>query len=289
MWGPKVSHRLLRRVVVGLALASALTACAIRPPSSMTTPTSPPPTASPPSASVTPSATALTTPTVQGPCQRPPEALVTHAPGVGRTVALTFDDGPAPADLEIVRVLARYGVHATFFETGRHAVDNPTVSRYVADQGNLVEDHSWDHLYPREVPGGWSAAYLTDQFARTRAQLATTTSEHVCYVRPPGGFVDHVVGAAGSLGMTAVLWSVDGLDWKQPGSVTPDATAAIVTNATRVEGQEHPIVLLHSGKASHEPDFVVSPFRGNTIAALPQIIQWYLAHGYTFVRLDGTT
>jgi peptidoglycan/xylan/chitin deacetylase (PgdA/CDA1 family) len=139
------------------------------------------------------------------------------------------------------------------------------------------------------VPGGWSAAYLTDQFARTRAQLSAATPEQVCYVRPPGGFVDHVVGAAASLGMTAVLWSVDSLDWKQPGSVTPGATATIVANATGAVGQEHPIVLLHSGKASHEPDSVVSPFRGNTVAALPEIIQWYLDHGYTFVRLDGTT
>lgn len=294
-----MSHRLLRRVFIGLGMTSALAACAIRPPLSMTTSTPLSPTASPSASvtpspasageSVTPSASPVTTPTAQGQCPRPPEALVTDAPGGGRTVALTFDDGPAPADLEIVPILARYGVHATFFETGRHAVDSPTVSRYVADQGNLVEDHSWDHLYPREVRGGWSAAYLTDQFARTRAQLSATTHERVCYVRPPGGFVDHVVGAAASLGMTAVLWSVDGLDWRQPGSVTADATAVIVTNATRAEGQEHPIVLLHSGKASHEPDAVVSPFRGNTVAALPEIIQWYLDRGYTFVRLDGTT
>ncbi|HSN11767.1 MAG TPA: polysaccharide deacetylase family protein [Propionibacteriaceae bacterium] len=214
---------------------------------------------------------------------------MTEAPGPGRTVALTFDDGPGPADLEIVPVLARFGIHATFFETGRHVADSPEVSRYVAEAGNLVADHSWDHLYPREVLGGWTPAYLTDQFSRTRAQLSAMTHEPVCFVRPPGGFVDHVVGVADSLGMTPVSWSVDGLDWKQPGAVTPDATATIVANATRAGGLEHPIVLLHSAKASHEPDSVVSPFRGNTVAALPQVIQWYLDQGYTFVRLDGTT
>ena len=275
--------RLLGSLVTALALGTALTACAIRPPFPLTTParTGTRATVPPPDASSTPSAT--------GPCPAPVAGLLTEAPGTGRTVALTFDDGPAPADLEIVPILARFGVHATFFETGRHVADSPRVSRYVADAGNLVEDHSWDHLYPREVLGGWTRAYLVDQFGRTRAQLSATTHEPVCFVRPPGGFDDHVVDAANSLGMTPVLWSVDGLDWKQPGTVTPDATAAIVANATRAQGQEHPIVLLHSGKASHEPGSVVSPFRGNTVAALPKVIQWYLDQGYTFVRLDGTT
>jgi len=49
------------------------------------------------------------------------------------------------------------------------------------------------------------------------------------------------------------------------------------------EGSGPPIVLLHAGKASSEPDSVVSPNRGNTVAALPAIIYWYTAHGFRFV------
>ena len=69
-------------------------------------------------------------------------------------------------------------------------------------------------------------------------------------------------------------------------SRTP-ATAAIVKRATAVNGNAHPIVLMHSFKASHEPESQVSSYRGNTIAALPAIIEWYHAHGYHFVRMDG--
>jgi peptidoglycan-N-acetylglucosamine deacetylase len=188
-----------------------------------------------------------------------------------------------------VPILERFGIHATFFETGRHAVENPAVTRYVAGAGNLVEDHSWDHLYPREVRGGWTVPYLSDQLSRTRAELSALTGQPVCFARPPGGFTEHVLAAAGPLGMTAVSWSVDGLAWKQPGVLTPTATGTIVANATSAGALDHPIVLLHSGKASHEADTLVSPFRGNTVAALPQIIAWYLDHGYTFVRLDGRT
>ena len=44
---------------------------------------------------------------------------------------------------------------------------------------------------------------------------------------------------------------------------------AIVTAATEVGSQQHPIVLMHSGKASHESNASVSPNRSNTVAALP--------------------
>jgi peptidoglycan-N-acetylglucosamine deacetylase len=305
--------------LVPMVVAATLSACAIRPPPLATVPTSsgskggPVATDSGPSGSAatggtsasspgtdgSPSASGASSPSSSGSamatgsptggtsCPQPPAAFVDQAPGAGRTVALTFDDGPAPADMQIVPILERFGIHATFFETGRHTGDDPAVTRYVAGAGNLVEDHSWDHLYPREVAGGWTVPYLTDQFVRTRTKLSSLSGQPVCFVRPPGGFTDHVLAATAPLGMTAVSWSVDGLDWKQPGVLTSAATATIVANATSAGALDHPIVLLHSGKASHEPDTVVSPFRGNTVAALPQIITWYLDHGYTFVRLDG--
>jgi peptidoglycan/xylan/chitin deacetylase (PgdA/CDA1 family) len=87
--------------------------------------------------------------------------------------------------------------------------------------------------------------------------------------------------------MSAVLWSVDAHDWKQPDHVDSAATQAIVAAATNVSTQSHPIVLLHSAKASHERSSKVTAFRGNTLAALPQIIDWYTAHGFQFVDLSG--
>lgn len=82
---------------------------------------------------------------------------------------------------------------------------------------------------------------------------------------------------------SVVLRSVDTLDWRQPTFTTAAARSAIVARATVVGGQRHPIVLLHAGKASSEPDSVVSPNRSNTVAAVPAIIDWYAAHGYRFV------
>ena len=207
--------------------------------------------------------------------------------GSGKTVALTFDDGPAPADPEILAVLADEGVHATFFLTGAHADADPETVAAIAAQGNLIAGHSWEHQYPAAVPGGWTLRYLKGQLTRTGELLARLSGAPVCYFRPPGGHTDNVLDAAGALGVTSVMWSVDAQDWAQPGRTTAAATKTIVANATRNPGQ-HPIVLLHSGKASHEPDAKVSPYRGNTVAALPAIIDFYRERGYRFVLLDGS-
>ena len=66
-----------------------------------------------------------------------------------------------------------------------------------------------------------------------------------------------------------------------------DAWAARVAAATNVGSRSHTIVLLHSAKASHERGSKVSAYRGNTLAALPLIIDWYAAHGFQFVELSG--
>ena len=222
-------------------------------------------------------------------CPAPPSGFVRQAPGNGKTVALTFDDGPAFADLEIVKVLARYDVKATFFVTGENIKTNPDIVRSIADGGNLVADHSWEHEYPVAVDGGWTLDYLTSELTRTNDAITAITGQPVCFFRPPGGYTDNVLKATGKLGMASVMWSVDTEDWRQPSKTTSADTKEIVSSATTIGTQTHPVVLLHSGKASHEPDSVVGRYRGNTVAALPSIIEWYRAKGFTFVRLDGVS
>lgn len=222
-------------------------------------------------------------------CPRPAATRVTAALGRGRTVALTFDDGPGPAMLQIVGVLKANGVNrATFFDTGRHDAEFPAAVRKVSAMGYLIGDHTWDHRYPRRVRGGWTLAYLRDQLGRTARQQRALTGRPTCFFRPPGGHLDNVLAAARAQRMSVVMWSVDSYDWKQPGRLEPTYLNRLVADATRVKpGQNHPIILMHAAKASYEPNSVVSPYRGNTVAALPRIIAWYRGHGYTFVDLLG--
>jgi len=191
--------------------------------------------------------------------------------------------------LAIAEIMRSKGVTGTFFDTGAHDTAAPQVTRQVASMGFLIEDHTWDHNYPSQTTTGWSVAYLRDQIARTAATQRQLTGQPSCFFRPPGGDLTNVLAAASAEGLSTVMWSVDTRDWAQPGQDSPAYIAQIVANATTLTAaeSEHPIVLMHAGKASHEPEAQVSSYRGNTVAALPQVIDWYNAHGYRFVNLLG--
>ena len=304
---PQARGVALTSALAGLVtLALALAGCGQVAPGT----TAVPPTVSSPSAtpSLSPSATPTPSPSPSVPPTTEPPATVTEtatsrtpadepcpaasgvmksAPGRGKTVALTFDDGPSDWDLQYLAVLNQYRVRATFFETGAHAAANPDVARALAQGGQVVGSHSYDHNYPSAVPGGWTLNYLLDQIDRSDAAISAATGQRVCFYRPPGGYMTNVAEAAAARGLTVVSWSIDTLDWKQPGQDSVPSVDAIVAAATAANGAQHPIVLLHSGKASHESEAKVSSYRGNTLAALPRIIEWYQAHGYVFVGVDG--
>jgi peptidoglycan/xylan/chitin deacetylase (PgdA/CDA1 family) len=220
-------------------------------------------------------------PTAAGACPPPAKGTVHTAPGHGRTVALTFDDGPGPWTPKILAVLARQQVPATFFDTGAHAKQYPDLVRAEAAGGHLVGDHTWDHYYPRDKP--WTRAYLRDQIGRTATELHRLTGAPDCLLRPPGGFEPRTLApAAREFDMSVVTWDVDTNDWKQPGHRSA-AEINRIEAAARPGGLANPIVLMHAGKASHGS--AVSAYRGNTVAALPAIIAWYRAHHYRFVTL----
>jgi len=71
---------------------------------------------------------------------------------------------------------------------------------------------------------------------------------------------------------------VDTEDWEAEGSSSPYWVNRIVRSAeSEGEALDHPVVLMHN-QAIPMPA---------TVAALPVIIRFFLAHGYTFVDLLG--
>ncbi len=86
--------------------------------------------------------------------------------------------------------------------------------------------------------------------------------------------------------MSLTHWSISSGDSGQPGHASASAVQWIVRNATHDPGR-HPILLMHDGKASPEPEDEVSRYRGNTVAALPRILRWYRSRHYVFVDPAG--
>lgn len=187
--------------------------------------------------------------------------LVTNGPRDRKVVALTFDDGPSDYTDDFLRVLREKDVPGTFFEVGQVMPGREDAMRQILAQGSELGDHTMDHV---EYPG-----YA--QIAGAAQRIEAYTHFRPCLFRPPGGGVnDGVVASAGSLGMRTVTWDVDPRDWSTPG--TEAIYASVVGHA-----QPGSIVLMHDGGGP----------RGETLAALPRIIDTLRGRGYRFATVTG--
>jgi peptidoglycan/xylan/chitin deacetylase (PgdA/CDA1 family) len=183
-------------------------------------------------------------------------------PTPDKIIAITFDDGPDPADTpKILDVLALHNVKATFFVTGRETTAYPDLVRREAQEGHMVGNHSYTHTDLRRL----SEAELTKELQDTNTAIVAAGAPQPNLFRPPYGYTDRtVVSVAASLGLTQVLWDVTTNDWENP---PPEEICSRAINNAYDGG----IMLLHDGgEATNSDD------------ALDCIITGLRAQGYGF-------
>ncbi|MHB1534214.1 MAG: polysaccharide deacetylase family protein [Acidimicrobiales bacterium] len=187
-----------------------------------------------------------------------------------RVIALSFDDGPSPLwTPQVLSVLERYQVPATFFEIGSEVNTYPGTSAAVAAAGYPVEDHTYTHpdlalLSPAQVAG---------QISQTQQAIQSATGTTPACVRPPyNDWNGSVLNQIDRMGLATMSYSIDPRDWSRPG------VAAIVR---AVVGAAIPggVVDMHDGGGN----------RSETVAALPAIITTLEGEGYQFVSICGSS
>ena len=182
-------------------------------------------------------------------------------------VALTFDDGPNPPyTTQILDVLERYDVPATFFCVGMNALAYPEEIVRIGEQGHALGNHTWSHPFLPEL----SQTQLTEQIDRTAQSIAMVVGGAPAFFRPPyGSRSPQVMDWLAELPPAVALWDVSVDDWAMPGV---EAIARDVQDKT----QPGSIILLHDGGGD----------RSQTVAALPEVIEGLLGRGLTFTTLD---
>lgn len=196
-------------------------------------------------------------------CRRHGAGQVSRGPS-GKRIALTYDDGPSTYTPAFLRELSKLGVPATFFMIGQQVSADASVVRSMLRAGHMVGNHSWNHA---NLGGGGAGA--SSQLRDTSAAIRRATGFTPCLFRPPYGSTGaDLVSRANAQGMTSVLWSVDPLDWRTPG------TGSIVSTVLRQTGSGA-IILSHDGGGP----------RSQTLEAMPQIVHTLKRRGYTFVTL----
>jgi peptidoglycan/xylan/chitin deacetylase (PgdA/CDA1 family) len=186
---------------------------------------------------------------------------ILRMPGDGRRMLLTFDDGPDPEYTpHILDTLAKYDVRATFFVCGEMAEWNGYLLARMAGEGHVVGNHTWSHPLLTEL----GRSQIRDEMERTSEVIEKSYGQHPRWFRAPYGAWNRAAFQLGSeMGMEPLAWSVDSLDWTDPG------TRTIID---RIEDGAAPggVVLSHDAGGD----------RSQSVSALRRYLPWLLDKGY---------
>ncbi|MDT0392813.1 MULTISPECIES: polysaccharide deacetylase family protein [Streptomyces] len=135
--------------------------------------------------------------------------------GRGRTMVLTFDDGPDPRYTPaILDVLAEYEVRAMFFVCGEMIAGGREMLARMTEEGHVVGNHTWSHPLLTRL----TRRQIRSQMERTSDAVEDACGERPEWFRAPYGAWNRAalrIGAA--LGMEPLGWTLDTLDWTTPG------------------------------------------------------------------------
>lgn len=131
----------------------------------------------------------------------------------GRRVVLTYDDGPEPGGTDaVLPVLARHGVHATFFVLLTRVRRYQSLLAEVVDAGHEVALHGVDH----QALTTFSSHDVRRRTADGRAELEDAIGRPVQWVRPPyGRQTPRTWRAVQAAGVTPVMWSATTMDSRE--------------------------------------------------------------------------
>ncbi|MFF3334585.1 polysaccharide deacetylase family protein [Streptomyces sp. NPDC002888] len=138
--------------------------------------------------------------------------------GRGRTMVLTFDDGPDPRYTPaILDTLREYDVRAMFFVCGEMAVGNKDLLARMADEGHVVGNHTWSHPLLTRL----TRRRIRSEMESTCDVIEDAYGERPQWFRAPYGAWNRAAFQLGAeLGMEPLAWTVDSLDWTTPGTRT---------------------------------------------------------------------
>jgi peptidoglycan/xylan/chitin deacetylase (PgdA/CDA1 family) len=179
----------------------------------------------------------------------------------GRTLALTFDDGPDPIHTpKVLDILKDNGVKATFFMIGERVEHHPEIVRRILDEGHEIGNHAYRHVKFAALP-------LRDQLAeihKTDQILTQYDGRPWHWFRPPQGRLPlRLLWAMVRTRHRLAMWSYDSLDYR---AKNLDSIHKLFQGTPVREGE---VVLFHDDNNS-------------TALALPQLVGLWREQGYEF-------
>ena len=183
-----------------------------------------------------------------------------------KVVALTYDDGPSsPYTNQLLDILDRYQVKATFFAVGRRIEKYPEIVPMIVARGHELANHSYSHtdmmFKPRE--------FLLSEIEKTDKLLQELgVKQDSISFRPPFGRRGVVLSyLLSQMQKKLILWDVNSLDYE-----TTTLTAEDIANLVIDNVRSGSIVLMHDSGGD----------RSKTLAATQVIVKTLRSKGYAF-------
>lgn len=192
-------------------------------------------------------------------------------------LVLTFDDGPDEKYTpQILDILAKYHVPATFFVVGLQAEKNLPILKRIYNEGHLLGNHTFTHRNVATI----TPERALIEFKLTRLLIECVTGHSTILFRAPYNADSEPVtmeeiipvALAREQNYLDIGENIDPEDWQE--GITANSIFLRVVKA--VEEKRGNIILLHDagGKTREE-----------TVKALPMIIKYFQKKGYTFTNL----
>ncbi|MGL5615377.1 MAG: polysaccharide deacetylase family protein [Sarcina sp.] len=208
-----------------------------------------------------------------------------------KEVFLTFDDGPSTNNTpKILKILKENGVHGTFFTIGNNLKNNPELQQVLREEiadGNAIGNHTYNHELKQLYPDNKiSPTAFVNQVDETNALFDAILGPNfnTRVLRLPGGYMSRTYYKDPNLEafnkllnenhITAIDWDAETGDAATTKSLS---VSQMVNNIAKAASKEtHVIILMHD-----------APAKGDTVEALPAIIQYFKEHGYAFKVIEN--
>jgi len=210
--------------------------------------------------------------TSAAPDNQPPITPSTPS-STGKSVILTFDDGPEPTTAlnNTLTILRQNNIRAEFYVLGKEVTRNRTATKGIVDQGHTVQNHSWSHTNLASA----SEARVRSELQRTQDAILNATGVMATKLRPPygaGGWSNNpdreLSRVARSLSLEVENWDVDTEDWKRPAGLHSSRLSMIKSQLRGRSNQSNINILMH--------------VKASTARDLPNFIRKLQQWGYSF-------
>lgn len=182
-----------------------------------------------------------------------------------KVVALTYDDGPYPPYTnQLLDILDRYQVKATFFEIGRNIEKHPEIVKLIVARGDELANHSYSHKDMMFKP----QEFLLSEIEKTDKLLQELgVKQETISFRPPWGRRFVVLSyLLSQMHKKLIMWDVDSHDYEKT------LTAEDIANRVIDNVRSGSIVVMHDGGGD----------RSKTVAATEMIVKDLQSKGYKF-------